>query len=393
VHAALAIAARDLRQKVRDRSAIILSVVAPFTLAYLFSVMLPSADASFSTRWALADLDGGPVAAQLLAGPIDGIRSAGVAEIERVATEEDVRARVADGTTGAGIVIPAGFSDAVAAGRPAELRVIGSPDAVLSAQVARAVLRGFADRIGSVQLSVATALLATSTIPDAALSERLAQEALALPDPVTVVEARTADRLAATPTFYGASMAVLFVFFAAQFGVVSLLAEKRAGTLSRMLAAPISPQAVLAGKVVVSIVLATVSMTIIAVGTSLLLGASWGDPIAVAALILATAIAASGIALLAVGFAHTEEQAGSVIAIVAITLAVIGGAFFPMTQAPEVLVRLSLLTPQAWFLRGINDLAGGEGIAVVLPSLVVLLAIGAITGGLGMLRARKVVVG
>jgi ABC-2 type transport system permease protein len=52
---------------------------------------------------------------------------------------------------------------------------------------------------------------------------------------------------------------------------------------------------------------------------------------------------------------------------------------------------LSLVTPHAWFIRGINDLAAGGGIAVVGPSLAVLVAIGALTGGIGLLRARQVV--
>ena len=106
----------------------------------------------------------------------------------------------------------------------------------------------------------------------------------------------TQDRVASTTTFYGASMAVLFVFFAAQFGVLGLLAERRDGTLARMLAAPIAPATILLGKVIVSLVVASISMSVIVVATTLLLGADWGDPLAVAALIVATALAATGIA-------------------------------------------------------------------------------------------------
>ena len=73
----------------------------------------------------------------------------------------------------------------------------------------------------------------------------------------------------------------------------------------------------------------------------------------------------------------------------ALTLAVFGGSFFPMSQAPEGLAALSVITPHAWFLRGINDLAAGGGIALVLPSLAVLAAVGLVTGGIGLLRARQ----
>ena len=75
----------------------------------------------------------------------------------------------------------------------------------------------------------------------------------------------------------------------------------------------------------------------------------------------------------------------------ALTLAIFGGSFFRLSQAPEGMAALSIITPHAWFLRGINDLAAGGGIAVVAPSLAVLVTIGLVTGGLGLLRARQVV--
>lgn len=386
--AAVAIALKDLRQKVRDRSAIILSVIAPFGLAALFAMMLPSGTDTFSATYAVADLDGGVVARSLVEGPLAGLDEVGIVVVP-VPTEAEARARVTDGSAAAAIVIPAGFSDAVQAGRATELRVIGSVNETLATQVARSVLAGFASSVEAVQLSVATVIASSGSI-DAGTG--VAQAALALPAPLAVARAITRDRLVTGATYYAASMAVMFVFFAAQFGVVSLLAERRAGTLARMLAAPVSPRTILVGKLLVSIVLGSVSMGILAIGTSLLLGAHWGDPVAVAALILSTALAASGIALLIVGFSRTEDQASGLTAVVALVLAVLGGSFFPMSQAPEALTRLSLLTPHAWFLRAIGDLSSGEGIAIVAPSVAILGAIGIVTCSLGLVRASRAVI-
>jgi ABC-2 type transport system permease protein len=137
--------------------------------------------------------------------------------------------------------------------------------------------------------------------------QEIAAAAIAAPPPIVLVAGETADRSASSKTYYGASMAVMFVFFAAQFGVLSLLAERRNGTLARMLAAPIAPATILLGKVIVSMVVAAISMTVIVLATTLLLGADWGDPLAVAALVLAVALAASGIATL-VGFARTRSR-------------------------------------------------------------------------------------
>lgn len=387
--AAVVIALKDLRQKVRDRSVLLMAVLAPLGLAFLFSTMIPSQD-TFHATYAVVDLDHGAVARGLVDGPLAGLSTAGVATLVPKATEAEGRAAVDAGDVAAAIVIPAAFTEAVQAGRPAQLLVVGGPS-TLPAEIARSVLAGFGSQVTAVQVAVGTVLGGMSASPDPSLADELAGLAMAAPAPIEITTGETADRVAPSKTYYGASMGAMFVFFAAQFGVLGLLAERRNGTLARMLAAPIAPATILLGKVLVSLVVASVSLTVIVVATTLLLGARWGDPLAVAALVLAIAFAATGIATLVVGFARTEEQAGGFIAAAALTLAVFGGSFFPMSQAPEAMATLSVLTPHAWFLRGINDLAAGGGIAVVVPSLAVLAAFGVVSGGIGLARARRVV--
>ncbi len=390
MNAALSIALKDLRQKVRDRSAIILSVVAPLALAYLFASALPGDQTKFDATFVVVDLDHGAVAQSLVNGPLAGLGPSGI-EVTSAATEAEAKAKVEDRSADVAIVIPAGFSDAVQSARRAELQVIGNANATLATQVARSILAAFASSVEGVQVAVATVITSGMGGSDPAAIDQAAQAAMAAPAPIAIDEARTSDRLASSSTYYAAAMAVMFLFFAVQFGVVSIHAERRAGTLARMLAAPISARSVLVGKVLVSLVLGSVSMGIVAAASTFLTGARWGDPIAVAALIVAAVFAASGIALLVVGFTRNEEQAGGLTAIVSMVLAVLGGSFFPLSQAPEVLNQLSLVTPHAWFLRGINDLASNEGIAIILPSLAVLTAFGLVTGGLGIVRAGKVV--
>jgi ABC-2 type transport system permease protein len=389
MRAALVIAARDLRQKLRDRSVLLIAVASPLGLAILFSTLIPT-QATFHVTYAVVDLDGGQAARGLVDGALAGLAEAGVADIQPTATEAEARAAVEAGDVAAAIVIPAGFTAAVEAGQPAELRIVGGPG-VLATEVARSVLVGFGDRVAGVQVAVRTVVATGDAPPDSALISELVEAALAAPAPIEMEAATTANRVAPASTYYSASMAVLFVFFAAQFGVLGLLSDRRAGTLARMLAAPISPATILLGKFLVSLAVAAISMTVVAVATTLLLGADWGDPLAVAALVLAISFAATGIAMLVVGFARTEGQADGLGSVVAMALALFGGTFGPMAQAPDLMRALSWFTPHAWFLRGINDLAGGGSIAIVAPSLAVLAAVGLLAGGLGLLRARRVV--
>ena len=80
-------------------------------------------------------------------------------------------------------------------------------------------------------------------------------------------------------------------------------------------------------------------------------------------------------------------------AIVALSLAAVGGVFIPISQAPEALGRAAQVTPHFWFLRGIESLAAPSAtIADVAGPIAVLVAMGAVTGAIGMLRARRALV-
>jgi ABC-2 type transport system permease protein len=109
--------------------------------------------------------------------------------------------------------------------------------------------------------------------------------------------------------------------------------------------------------------------------------------------VLAAVIAAMGITALITTLARTEEQAGGWNAIVAVTLGILGGSFFDLSQAPELLSRLSFLTPHAWFLQGLDEMAAPSFTLVDLAlPIAALLGIGVVSGAIGLLRARDLVV-
>ena len=62
MRAALVIAGRILRQRLRDRSAIVFAVLTPLGLALAFSVLIPNKFSSFHTNFIVIDADGGHVA-------------------------------------------------------------------------------------------------------------------------------------------------------------------------------------------------------------------------------------------------------------------------------------------------------------------------------------------
>jgi ABC-2 type transport system permease protein len=389
LRAALVIAARILRQRIRDRSALLFAVVTPLGLAVAFSVLIPNDFSTFTTHLLVVDHDGGPFATALVDDALGGLEDAGVATVERIPEESAAIVTLEAGDAGAVIVIPAGFSAAVTGAAPTTIRVVGG-QYPMSFEVARAAVSRFASDVGSVQLMVASA--AGPGGVDAALVGAAA-EALHGPSPLAVVRDAPAARQAGRATFYAAAMAIMFVFFATQYGALALHADRQAGTMTRLQAAPISARAILLGASFASLALGAVAMTVIAVATTLLVGADWGPPLLVAGLIGAGVVAATGISMVVATLARTPQQAGALNSMVALTLAALGGVFLPLSQAPETIVTLSAITPHAWFLRGVDMLADpGAGLPEIAPSLLVLVGMGLALGLIGLGRARRTLV-
>ena len=128
--------------------------------------------------------------------------------------------------------------------------------------------------------------------------------------------------------YFAPGMAMLFLFFIIGDGARSIVAERKQGTLPRILAAPVSPTSVLLGKTAQVMVVGVLSMTAVWLITWLGFGADWGDPVGVFVVIVAAVTAIAGISLLITGFARTENQADALTTIVALLFAVAGGTFF-----------------------------------------------------------------
>ncbi len=389
ISAALVIARRILRQRVRDRSAILFAVVTPLGLALAFSVLIPNDFQTFSTRFVVVDHDGGPAASHLIDDAFGSLAAAGVAKVDRFGTDAEARAELEAGYAGAMIVVPAGFSQAITSGQPTQVQLLGG-QFPSSFEVARAVVTRFASEADAAQLLIATASASGDSDPAVV---QAAVASLGQPAPITEVEDQTPSRQAGRATFYAAAMAIMFVFFATQYGALAIHADRQTGTLTRLLAAPVAAGSMLLGAALASLVLGAVAMTVLIIGTTVLVHAAWGPPLLVAVLVLSGVIAASGISMVVATFARTPQQAGALNSIVALTLAALGGVFLPLSQAPSSIVTLSQITPHAWFLRGIDTLADPSATLFDIgPSVVVLLAMGLGLGAIGLFRSGKALV-
>ena len=244
---ALLIAGKDLRQRMRDRSALLVAFVLPLALASIFGLILHDVGSGRTTfHYALVDLDRGASAQAFTAHVLGPLEREGLLDLRREGSVAAAR-RLADrGTVSAAIVIPRGFSAAVAGGRPARMVVLGDVDSAIGSLVADSIARSYGARIDGVRIATAAA----------GGSRRAASLAAAAERPIAIQDVSTQTKELDATTFYAAGMAV-FPLLHRPAGVTSLLDERRDGTLARMLAAPVHHGSILVGKLLTSVALAS----------------------------------------------------------------------------------------------------------------------------------------
>ena len=387
MRAAWLICVKDLRARLRDRSALLIGIVVPLGLAFIFtSIFSGISGGSNVISLGVVNADHGAASQQFTSHVLPAVSRSGLISIHTEPSLARARALAANGTLAAVIVIPAGFSARVQANQSASMQVIGNADAPVSTQIARSIAESYAADLNRVRLSVATAA-GTTPLPPGRI-QALAAQAAAASAPVAVTDVSAQTKELDQKSFFAAGMAVFFLFFTVQFGVTSLLEERNDGTLARLLAAPISRASILGAKLLTSFLLGVISMTVLALATTLLFHAHWGNPLGVAVLVVSAILAATGIMSLIATLARNAEQAANWQSVVAIVLGLIGGTFFPVSLAPGILSQLTFVAPQAWFLRGLGDLRGGGISAVWVPALA-MLCFAAVTGALAMMRLRR----
>lgn len=386
----LLVAGAELRRRLRNRSAIITAFVGPLAMAIVFGVLIGGASGA-DFEIGIVDADGSDITRglvdSLVGGPGDDTGAARV-RFAIVADAAAARDDVDDADLGAAIVIPAGFTDAVTSGGPASLVVLRSPDRLVSGQVAESVAAAIAAGFDRAATALAAVATRTGTAPDAAT----VVAAAALGPPMALGDTDPGGSELDASAFYGASMSILFLFFTTGFAARSLLAERRDGTLDRILATPTSPGSVIAGKAIAVGLLGLSGFVTVWAATSLLFGAPWGSPLGVVAVMAFTVAAITGVATFTAGLARTERQADTTTSAVTFVLALLGGNFVGPGAAPPLLRTLSLATPNGWALKAFTDLsADAASPATVVPTLGVLAGIAVAFGSIGLASIHRLV--
>jgi len=376
------VAEHTLRRQMRDHPAVVVGLLAPIVLTLMAVSALGRLTDSFHARFLVVDQGSGVVGDLLVKGVQADPRVRRTIAISQTqsldAATRDVRADRATAV----FVIPRDFTRSLASNAPGAIRVVLDPADPVGAALAKAVAEQFTSRLSAVQLSTAVAVSDRAAFPAggagppslkpddlAALAAR-APVALDLRD-----ELLGGHRSRSLAGYFAPSMAVVTLLVVVQMVSRSLMEERRQGTFHRLLAMRVPVRRIVLGKALAGVWMGMSTMVTTLVVVGVVTGVRWGNPVFTLAMCLATVFAFLSLATLITAVSETEEIA-SVLGLLAGTfLALVGGNFLPLSQAPGVLVRLSAFTPNGWALRGFSALQSGHaGLVDIGPSVAVLLA-------------------
>jgi ABC-2 type transport system permease protein len=174
-------------------------------------------------------------------------------------------------------------------------------------------------------------------------------------------------------------------------GTSGLLAyERTVGTLRRLLTTPTRAATFLLGSITGQLSHAIIQMTLLLIFAIFVMGVNWDrDPVALVVLLLVFAISSIAFGIMLGAFAKTEGQASTLSIALGMTMALLGGCWYPGELFPEAAQLVTKFFPTGWAMQGMTDIViRGQGLIDVLPAIGVLLAFAVVFFTIGVWRFR-----
>lgn len=293
--------------------------------------------------------------------------------------------RLKESDTLAALIIPAGFETDVKTFDPVQVTYLSVQDftapGYIQQAVNTAVLRingaAIASRLGGTLVEEVGSLSVNREDFEAAVYENAA--AVWAEDPIGLdYQLANVEQAQALDVQEGFGQSVpgigsMYVLFTVLGGMTALVGERQQGTLQRLATMPVSRGGLLGGKILARFFLGMLQYVVI-FSIGILVGLDFGsDLLALLLLMFTFTLAATALSFAAGTFMQNEAQAGGMGLLMALVLAPLGGAWWPLEIVPSFMQTLGHISPIAWVMDAFNILMFQDGgLADIWLSLLVL---------------------
>jgi len=368
-----ALADKDLLQTRRDKLAAVFTLIMPLAFTLFLGLLFGGEDGA--TPVAVANQDKGGEAATEL---VQGLKKSPVVEVETMGAGK-LEEQVDEQRVAAGLIIPAGYSEAVAAGEAATLTFVrdaGSSAAQTVENEVRTIAAGqvVEDRAATAAAdAVAGAFGARSAEQLKSEADRYVQDSLSAPALTvkTVASGSTEGEVPSGFDLTSTGMIVNFVLFSTMTAGIALIMERRSGTLQRLMTTRATRWELIAGKVLGMFVLTFVQQVLLIGVGALAFGVDYfNDPLALLMVMVGLSALVSCLGLLLATLFGSEQALVAASVLISMAWAAMSGGWFPLEITGPTFSAIGHALPTAWILDAMRGIILKDyGIADVLPAV------------------------
>jgi ABC-2 type transport system permease protein len=288
-------------------------------------------------------------------------------------SESQALDRVANSTSLALLVIPAGFGASLQAQRPITL-TFHSTSSFGTSQSAQEAVQAALSQVNTAAVASQVGLMVIQTIQGQTLASDqsqqirndLYQQAIQMEQKKTVSidfslssNDQTSSVGESLQQGLGQSvpgMGTMFVLMTLFGGMSALIVERQQWTLQRLAVMPVSRSTLLTGKILARFCLGLLQFLVVFI-VGAVLGMNFGkDPLALLLLVIVYTLAVTALTFAVGPGLKNPNQAAGLGLLLTLTLAPIGGAWWPMDISPKFMQVIGHISPIAWAMDGFTAL-------------------------------------
>jgi ABC-2 type transport system permease protein len=401
----LSVTWKEIQLLVRDRGNVAMLFLLPMLIAGMMAggnlASVAGEDSTILLSIYLVNQDSGDFGKEVA----KAIQEIPQLEVQELDSAGEAEGEVARGKAAAAVIIPADFTPQINDHQPTEVEVIVDPAQPESASIIAGIMNQVVAEVtiwGEVQYGVRSILEGSGILAGASPDEQRALAAQSLGVIMTRInETRKNPAIAVENVnmqgeegeswltsffpFLFSGITVMFAFFIVASMAQTLLNEREAGTLRRLLAAPVPRGAILAGKVLAFMALVCIQIAVLLAFSHLAFNVALGSsPLGLVVLTVGVAFVATALGLLVAALAKSAEQANSFGLILAFLLGALGGSI-PVgsatlaSRAGGLRQVLASILPNGHAVEGFYRLMAENGDVVrILPQFGILVGMGVV---------------
>jgi len=301
------------------------------------------------------------------------------------------------------LIIPENFNQQNLLNQNAELELRQLPNNT-NAMIAQQAVQAVLSRVSSVVDIANTSVSQAESLPGFKFESDVARQAFfdsslkkaqtlmaKSPNRIKEVKGNTKDSIEFDPRSNASAGQLVTWVFIPLIGLSGTFAyERQKGTLRRLLTTPTSKGLYLAGTIIGQVLTALVQMILLVLFGIFVMKLNWGHaPLALAVILISSALAAAAMGTMLGTFVKTEGQASGLSVMFGMVMALMGGCWYPLELFPQTVQQVVKILPTTWSMQGLLDIVlRGQGLAAVLPEAGVLLGFALVFFIVGILRFK-----